>query len=433
VALLVIVLGYVAFASFVAIKTPAWESSDEPGHVSNIEALVGGHWYGIDLSCRPTNAQTAILSCNGDEAQQAPLYYAVMAGWQEFSGLGVQHPPTHLQLNKDSAASQEFFLSHQGDWSLLLWLRFGNVVLGAATVLMAFVVTKLVARDAWTPAIASALVAFLPGFVFLSGFVKNDNLVMFLGAVLTFCALRFSRSTTTRWMIATGAVFGLLLTTKLSTAPVALIVPFLAFIGASSWRRRLSLFAYGSLSALAVSGWYLVQNWVRYGDPDAGHASLAYMTRLGSLGTPIGVPYVIKDPVGLVVFKVPTRIVTNFWYSSGWGQFDWPLAVGFLIALAVVLVLFGLIFGLFNKDIAPRPLLVLGAISVLSLGCVWFMAFQTPAYGVRFAYVGLVAMAAVLALAVQRWPVVLRWLLPAAGIAGCLVAIHQDVLGVHWT
>ncbi len=60
-------------------------------------------------------------------------------------------------------------------------------------------------------------------------------------------------------------------------------------------------------------------------------------------------------------------------------------------------------------------------------------AFQTPIYGVRFAYVGLVAMVTILALAVQRWPVVLRGLLPAPGVVGYLVAIHQDVLGVHCT
>ena len=432
VSLLLIVLGFVAIATFVAVKTPSWEAADEPGHVLNIETLVSGHWYGINLNCRP-NPQESILLCNGDEAQQAPLYYMLMAGWQELSGLGAQHPPTDLPLNPDSAASQEFFLSHQGDWSLLLWLRMGNVLLGAATVVMTFVIARLVARDAWTPSIAAALVAFLPQFVFLFASVRNDNLVILLGAVLAFCSLRFSKSRTTRWMIATGAVFGLLLTTKLSIVPVALIVPILAIMGSSSWGRRFTLLAYGSLSALAVSAWYLIQNWVRYGSPDASHASAAYMIHLGSLGTPIDVPYVIRDPIHLVLFNVPEKIASNFWYSSGWGQFHWPFAVGCLVTLAVLLILFGLVFGLIHGDIAPRALVVLSAISLLSLSCVWFIAFQAPGYANRYAYVGVTAMATVLALAVQRWPVALRWLLPAAGIVGCLAAIHQNVLGVHWS
>jgi 4-amino-4-deoxy-L-arabinose transferase-like glycosyltransferase len=351
----------------------------------------------------------------------------LLAGWQELSGHGADHPPTLLKFNNQEEAGQEFFLSHPADWGLLLWLRLGNVLLGAATVVMTFLAARLVARDQWTPVIAAAFVAFIPRFVFLSAFVTNDNLVIFLGAALTFCALRFCRDSTTGWMIATGAVYGLLLTTKLSIIPLALIVPVLALVGSSRWARRLSLLAYGSLSALVVSGWYLVQNWVRYGDPAARHAALSYITSIGALGTPIGVPYVIKDPVNLIVFDVPSRIVSNVWYSSGWGQFHWPLAVGSLITLVVVLPL----FGLFNQQIPWRVLFVLGAISVLALACVWFMAFQTPAYGDRFAFVGITAMATLLALALQRWPVALRWLLPAAGVVGCLVAIHQDVLGLH--
>ena len=199
-------------------------------------------------------------------------------------------------------------------------MRLGNVLLGAATVVMAFLAARLVARDQWTPVIAAAVVAFIPRFVFLSAFVTNDNLVIFLGSVLTFCALRFSKSTTTGWMIATGAVYGLLVTTKLSTVPLALLVPFLAFIGSSAWRRRWSLLGYGAVSALVVCGWYLVQNWVRYGDPLARQAALSYDMRIGSLGLPIGVPYVIKDPLDLVLFNVPSRIASNVWYSSGWGN-----------------------------------------------------------------------------------------------------------------
>ena len=63
---------FVVLGIGIAVKTPAYESSDEPGHVQNIEALVSGHWYGMSSTCQPllTNPQ---LSCSGDEAQQGPL------------------------------------------------------------------------------------------------------------------------------------------------------------------------------------------------------------------------------------------------------------------------------------------------------------------------------------------------------------------------
>ena len=69
VALMLVVFGFIALASVVAVKTPPWQSSDEPGHVRNIESLVSGHWYGMNRDCRPNPERASLLSCAGDEAQ----------------------------------------------------------------------------------------------------------------------------------------------------------------------------------------------------------------------------------------------------------------------------------------------------------------------------------------------------------------------------
>ncbi len=413
VALILVVFGFIALASVVAVKTPPWQSSDEPEHVRNIETLVGGNWYGMNRDCRPSPSRAGLLSCAGDEAQQAPLYYILLAAWQDIIHLPAEPPPQKWP-----------------NQSCLLWLRFPNVVLGAATIVMSFFAARLITRDMWTPVVAAALVAFFPRFVFLSAFVSNDNLVNLFGAVLTFCALRFAKRVTSEWMIATGAVFGLLLTTKLSVLPLALIIPFLALL-APTWRRRFWLVVCGSLSALAVSAWYLIQNWVRYGDPLARHVSTVYLARIGGLETFFGVPvpYVIKEPLDLVFVDVPKRIVTGFWYQSDWSRFQWSMLVGIIITCVVALILFALI----HQRISRQVLLVLGAISVLSFACVWLLAFQTATYQARYALVGLSAMATLVALALQRWPVAVRWIIPAAGLVGCLIAIHQDVLDIHWT
>ena len=45
VALAVVITVFALISSVIAVKTPAWESNDEPGHVQNIETLVSGHWY----------------------------------------------------------------------------------------------------------------------------------------------------------------------------------------------------------------------------------------------------------------------------------------------------------------------------------------------------------------------------------------------------
>jgi 4-amino-4-deoxy-L-arabinose transferase-like glycosyltransferase len=414
IALALIVFGFVVLAAVVAYKTPAWQSSDEPEHVQNVENLVSGHWYGIDLDCKPKPSTVQLDSCNGDEAQQAPLYYLLMAGWQKIADLP---PEVHPQLTQDVA--------------FLQWLRFGNVLLGVGTVLTAFLAARVVARDRWTPLIAAALVAFFPGFLFLSAFVTNDNLVNLLGAILTYCALRFCRGGSTQWMLVTGGVFGLLVTTKLSVLPLALLIPVLALM-APTWRRRGWLLACGLLSALAVSGWYLIQNWVRYGDPLAHHASAVYLTRLNALGSEIWgipIPYVVRNPLHLIFVNVPRTVVTKFWYESDWDVRHWSTGVGLVLTGVVAAVLLGLL----RQRLSKRVLVALGALSVLSFSCVWFVAFQTNTYEPRYALVGLVALVTLVALAVQRWPVPVRWVLPAAAFVGCLVAVQQDVLSVHWT
>jgi 4-amino-4-deoxy-L-arabinose transferase-like glycosyltransferase len=423
--LALVIVVYTVLASFIAIRTPPFEAADEFGHVDNVETLVSGHWYTIPPRCWSPEHK---LICTSNELHQPPLYYLLLAGWQDLVGLAPVPPPTNFGDGPGVIGLRGEVLLRHPDRGLVLWVRFPNIVLGAATILMAFAAGRRVTHDKWTPVVAAAVVAFMPRFVFLSPFVTNDNLVTLLGAVLTWCALSFVRRRSWRWMAATGAVFGLLITTKLSVLPLGLILPLLA-LAAPSWRRRAWLFACGALSALAASSWYWIQNWVRYGDPLARHATTTYLLQIGGLGTYLGEPYVVRDPITFVLYYVPRKMFSYFWYASGWNQFSWSLSVGIAITCVVGVALLGLI----RRSIEKWVLITLGAISVLAFSCVWFVAFQTSTYQTRYALVGLGAMAVLVALALERWRLPIRWLLPCAGLIGSLVAFHQDVLGVHWT
>src|SRR6185437_3385584 len=55
-----VVLVFVIVTSIVAVKTPAWEANDEPGHVQNVESLVSGHWYSIPPPLR-SEAKNSLL------------------------------------------------------------------------------------------------------------------------------------------------------------------------------------------------------------------------------------------------------------------------------------------------------------------------------------------------------------------------------------
>jgi hypothetical protein len=421
IALIGVIAAFIALGSFIAVKTPAYESADEPGHVQNIEALVSGHWYGMRCTVIPHVS----LTCSGDEAHQAPLYYLLLAGWQRLVGLPVRGP----YVGRASFFQQNgFFLNHSSaDHRFLLWLRLPNVLLGACTVLFTYLAVRLVSSNPWTPVVGASIVAFLPRFVFLSSFVTNDNLVDLLGAVLTFTALRYARAPS-RWrMAAVGAVVGLLLITKLSALPIAIVLAVLAFL-VTGWKQRAEFLGIGVLSTLACSGWFLIQNTVRYGDPLARRASAGYLSVTEGLGTPFGQAYKAGNPLSLIFVRVPRRILDTFWYQSGWNQFRWSWPVNIIFSV----VLAGALAGLFHRHVDRKTLVTLLAIVFAGFLSVWVVATQTSTYQARYAFVGLAAIAALAALGLERWKLPIRFLLPVMGLCGTLIAIQQNVLSVHW-
>lgn len=430
VALAAVIVVFVILGIVIAVRTPAYESADEPGHVENIETLVSGHWYSLTPHC-PVTARTIITCFNGTEAHQAPLYYLLLAGWQRVVGEPVQPPlavPTHLGPGAYGFHGETLTKHSASDHRFLLWLRLPNVLLGALTVFLTYLAIRLITADIWTPVVAASMVAFLPRFVFLSSFVTNDNLVDLFGALFVLLALRYATGPTRLGMVAVGGTFGLLVVTKLSALPIGLAILALAWM-VRGFRRRVEFAAIGFGSALAVCGWYLIQNTVRYGDPLARTASARYLSFVGGLGTAFGQPYRVASPLHLVFVDVPRRAVMSFWYQSGWNQFHWSLPVDLAITVA-----FGAAFlGLIRREISRKVLVTLWSISISALLCIWIVAFQTNTYEARYAYVGLTAICGLAALGLERWKVPVRFLIPLAGLVGTVVAIQQDVFAVHWT
>ncbi len=423
-ALAAVLVVFVGLSSFIAIKTPAYESADEPSHVENIETMVSGHWYGMTSTCRFTFQ--GVVGCQGAEAHQAPLYYLVMAGWQWAVGPPAQ-PPYQGQAFLAPRAGGEFANHSAADLRFLLWLRLPNVFMGAVTVLLAYLAVKLTTPDRWSPVVAASFVAFLPRFLFLSAFVTNDNLVNLLGAAFVLAALRFVRHRSGWRMAWVGLVFGLMVATKLSTLPVGLVVVVLAGM-VPGWPAKAGRLAVGVASATATGGWYLIQNTVRYGDPLAARASVHYLELTGGLGTLLS-PYRVTDPLHLVFVQVPARIGSTFWYQAGWNQFRWPTAVDAVFWAALVLCFVGLV----GRRVPRSTLVALASMTAAGLLSVWIVAQQTSTYQGRYGLVAVAAIAGLVALGVERWPLVVRFVLPAMGLVGTLVAINQDVLSVHWS
>jgi hypothetical protein len=122
-------------------------------------------------------------------------------------------------------------------------------------------------------------------------------------------------------------------------------------------------------------------------------------------------------------------MVESFWYLSGWNRSHWSWEVNVAITIAFVCALIGLV----GRHVEPHTIISLGALSTAALLSVWVVSFQTGTYQARYAYFGLVAICGLAALGLERWRLLVRFLLPLAGLIGTVLAIQQDVLAVHWT
>jgi hypothetical protein len=430
-ALVAVAVAFVAVVTVVAVKTPAWEAPDEPGHVRNVETLAAGHWYRIPLDSKSARLHAASL---GNELHQPPLYYLLLAGFQRLVWQRAHTVMPGPTLFPDVARGVYPHHSSAQHRSLLL-LRLPNIGLGLVAILFTFLAARLVTTDRWTPVIAAAVVAFVPRFVFLSAFVTNDNLVTALGAALAYAGLRCVVFKSLVWGAVVGAILGLLTVTKLSALPAfALLVPVLATF--RGWRRRIQLVACTLAATLVACGWWLVQNQLRYGDPLASSASHRYLVAIYGLGSVFG-QYVVSDPLHLIFYDVPSRIWSGFWYTSGGlNQFQWSWAPNLAFWLALSAALLGLRRGRSSVPEAEgsnrSAFAVLITLALAGFLTVWITAFSTAAYQPRLAFFGLPALACLAALGLERWQLPARLLLPTLGLGGAIVAIQQNVLNIRW-
>jgi len=403
--------------------------------VQNVETLAAGHWYRIPTNLRARRIPGLRIGPGfAVELHQPPLYYLLLAGWQRLAG---QRPRT---VNPGAASflaleqKRGLYLHHSAaDHRFLLLLRLPNVVLGVLTIWLTFLTARLLSSNLRVPVLAATIVAFMPRFVFISAFVTNDNLVNTLGAALAYVSVRSTVPRNRWWIVAVGAVLGLLLITKLSALP-AIVVLIPLVLARKGWVARARLLGAAIAPIVLIGGWYLIQNQVRYGDPLAAAASQHYLAPTGGLGS-FG-PYVVMDPLQLVFANVPSTIFAHFWYSSIFPPFHWPPLVNALFWVALALSLTGLL-RLRNLR-SPRQkyrsqLTVLLTLVAVAFASVWIVAFNTAAYDPRLALLALPALACLAALGLSRLRLPLALALPLVELFGTLVAIQQNVLSVHWS
>ena len=271
IAALAIMLTYVVLAVTYSMVTPLWEAPDEVGHAAYI------------LHLRQT--YTLPVQRIGDlgSAHHPPLYYLI-AGIVS-APADVNDPTGAFQANPDFIwagqggsdvnvalhASAETF-PHHGQALMMHLARLASVLMGLITVALVIAIGwQIFGEYPRIGLLAGAFTAFLPQFLFISGAVNNDNLLVMAVTGLWWQALRAIQRPR-RWQNWTYA--GIWLAVALlakSSAAVAGVVVGLTLVVCALRNRSFGLFVRGAvafaLPILLLTCWWFTRNQALYGDP----------------------------------------------------------------------------------------------------------------------------------------------------------------------
>jgi len=259
-----------------SVVTPLFEASDELWHYPFVQHLAGGGGLPVQDPARPGPWR--------QEGSQPPLYYALTAlvtRWVPSADLArilVRNPHADIGVPRPDGNANMVVHTPREAWpyrgaTLAVHLaRAFSVLLGALTVLFTYGIgLEVLPRRPELALGAAAVVAFTPMFLFISGSVNNDNLLVTLSTVALWLLLRLLRTPPrpAGWALL-GVVIGLAALSKVS----ALGLLPLAAVGLAwlAWRRRDGrFFVWGGAcvvgGAVLVAGWWYLRNWLLYRDP----------------------------------------------------------------------------------------------------------------------------------------------------------------------
>ena len=172
-----------------AVVTPVFEASDELWHYPMVRHLADGNPLPVQVF---DPAQAGPWK---QEASQPPLYYyigAALTFWVDASDMEtVRWENPHVDNGIITNDGNNNLVIHdpalnpwQGTLLAVRIVRIFSVLLSAVTVCLTYLIAKSVVPNRSEIALgATAVTAFMPMFLFISGAVNNDNLIVPLAAL----------------------------------------------------------------------------------------------------------------------------------------------------------------------------------------------------------------------------------------------------------
>lgn len=277
VALLGIVLAYVALAATYNLTDPIFEAPDEIWHYLYVRNLAEGRGL-------PYQQRKIFDVLAQQEAAQPPLYYAVAAVltfWAprgDVAALAVGNPSAAIgdlwtdgNKNRFLHGVDQGFPWH-GEVLTIHLVRFVSTAWGILVILLAYAVGRAVLGSAAAALASAAAVAFTPQFVFMSAAVNNDVAVAATAALLVLLVLRtLRRKLAWRWSILLGLAGGAVILSKpIAAGCLPLVAVSLWIAGRRAQVPPVRIAAHVVVAAMATilsCGWWFVYNVVTYGSP----------------------------------------------------------------------------------------------------------------------------------------------------------------------
>lgn len=400
-AFLVILILYLLLAVAYSIVEPLAEAPDEADHYNYITYL------GQNRSLPEGTTVT--------QSKHPPFYHALAATLTAWTGLDftfLRSNPDALPLGPDKPpnlfihTTLETFPWRGGALAMHL-ARFLSIALGALTVWGAWRLGSEAFPD--RPAIgllAAAFLAGLPGFLFISGSVNNDNAAGAFGTlVVLLCAMTLRRGLGWSRAALLGLFLGLGLLSKVGTLA---LWPLVALAVGSAWwlspnRKRALPAALGQLAlawglGLLVALPWLLRNLNLYGDP------LAWDLVRSTVDQRVG-PFVLRD-VGWLL----AGFHRTFWGRfGGAGQIELPVWAMILAAVFTFVVVIGAVRFVVStirqsRNFAvPQFLLLASAPLLVFLSVVRYSAIALGTDQARLMFPALAAMAVWVGVGLVGW------------------------------
>ncbi len=350
--LLLILLVYFILGAFYAVRTPPWQTPDEPAHYNVVRQMANGRFPLIEpgdydqefiaqvVFSRPAFPPEISLEAMSYEDWQPPLYYLLQT-------------PLFLAANGSLTA-----------------MRLLSLVIGAGVVTLAYVLAwQLFPGQRWLALTTAVFVAFLPQHLAIMASANNDALAELIIAAVLVVLVRWIQnegrlkiedqrlksdasqssiinlqSFTGKGLLYLGFLLGLGFVTKGTVYPLALLTALTVlwrFWG--QWRSFVLAGFLVAIPAFALGLLWWVRNVIVYGGLDvlgkAAHDSVV-------VGQPRTAEWIADMGLTAVVQAFVTTTFNSFWGQFGWmthpmdGRFYpilWLLTLVWVVGLVVAL------------------------------------------------------------------------------------------------